>query len=180
MQIDIESSVIRLPSLHLQANGSGLSLSRQKPAPTPANTVLKIGSDPQCKRTWRMSHKWRRWIGTGLGWTRDRRRLAARWRGKLWQRQPEKVPLPLLPSWVEHWRTEINPPVHLSLADHDLVTLKCSAKRKGTDFFKETKDKLAKINQCSAHSCLTLRHLVAERGGAIMAVSRFNKLLLSF
>lgn len=26
-------------------------------------TVLKIGFDLQCKMTWRMSHKWRRWIG---------------------------------------------------------------------------------------------------------------------
>lgn len=53
-----------------------------KPAPTQASTALKIGSDPQCKRTWRMSHKWRRWIGAGLGWTRDRRTLPARWQGK--------------------------------------------------------------------------------------------------
>lgn len=170
MQIDIESSVISLPSLHLQANGSGVSLSRQKPAPTQANTVLKIGSDPQCERTWRMSHKWRRRIGAGLSWTQDRRRLAARRRGKLWLRQTEKVPLMLLSSWAEHWRTEINSPVHLSLADHDLVTFKCCDKRQGTDLFKETKAKWVQINQ----------RLVAERGGAVIAVSRFNKLLLAF
>lgn len=145
MQIDIESGVVSLPSLHLQANGSGLSLSRQKPAhpqpPTPhtqTSELLKIGSDPQCERTWRMSHKWRRWIGAGprldSGQEASRCATAEESRGcdrlRRWRRC-------LLSSWVEHWRTEINPPVHLCLADHDLVTLKRCDKRKG---FKETNE----------------------------------------
>lgn len=65
-------------------------------------TVLKIGFDLECKTTWRMSHKWWRWIGAEFGWTQQRSPLAVWWQEKLWLWQTEKVLLLLIYVWVCH------------------------------------------------------------------------------